>query len=304
MTTHRAPSNQTLVENPARDWMGVLGSARIAVLGAGGCVGQRVLELASLAGAKVIGVRRVGSGPVEGFDTVNLDLDGPHAGQRLCETGASIIISAAPIFVVSSALSRIGQSGGVRVVACSSMSARAKLNSPSMDDRRVAHALLQAEEVILERNSQAIVIRPTMIYGHPVTRNVASIQRFARRFRFLAVPSCATGLRQPVHAHDVAAALLAAAACGVGGRRYELGGGERVSFIDMMSRIAASESVPLFTLPSPGAARLARIACASGLSRVGGVLYRLRQDQCAENCETVRDLGVNPRPFEPQVSEA
>jgi len=48
------------------------------------------------------------------------------------------------------------------------MSARAKLNSPSTADRQVAHALLQAEEVILERNSQAIVIRPTMIYGHPV----------------------------------------------------------------------------------------------------------------------------------------
>ena len=304
MTTHRVSPNQTLAENPAQDWMAALGSAHIAVLGAGGCVGRRVLELASRAGAKVIGVRRGGSSPIAGYETVNVDLASPHAGQQLGDTGVSVVISAAPIFLASNALSRIGQSGGVRVVACSSMSARAKLNSPSTADRQVAHALLQAEEVILERNSQAIVIRPTMIYGHPMTRNVASIQRFARRFRFLAVPACATGLRQPVHAHDVAAALLAAAACGAGGRRYELGGGERVSFIDMMSRIAASESVPLFTLPSPGAARLARIACASGLSRVGGVLHRLRQDQCAENCETVRDLGVNPRPFEPQVSEA
>jgi nucleoside-diphosphate-sugar epimerase len=304
MTTHQDSSSQLRDVSPAPDLVRVLGPTRIAVLGAGGCVGRRVLELASRTGARVIGIRRVGSRPVESYDTVNVDLASPDAGQHLCETGVSVIISAAPIFAASNALSLIRQSSGIRVIACSSMSARAKLNSPSTADRQVAHALLQAEEVILERNSQALVIRPTMIYGDPMTRNVASIQRFARRFRFLAVPACATGLRQPVHAHDVAAALLAAAACGAGGRRYELGGGERVSFIDMMSRIASSESVPLFTLPSPGAARLARIACASGLSRVGGVLHRLRQDQCAENCETVRDLGVNPRPFEPQVSEA
>ena len=63
--------------------------------------------------------------------------------------------------------------------------------------------------VAAERGIACTVFRPTLIYGAGTDRSLAPIARFARRWRVLPVPLGANGLRQPVHARDLAAACVA-----------------------------------------------------------------------------------------------
>jgi nucleoside-diphosphate-sugar epimerase len=168
----------------------------------------------------------------------------------------------------------------------------------------MASAIQQAEGALLDAARGAIIVRPTMVYGHPSTQNVASLQRFARSRGWLAIPSGATGLRQPIHFQDLADTLLASAIRGVEGQAYELGGGERVSCVEMARRVAVSEGARLLSIPCPGLSIIGRGLCRMGVGRVGGVVFRARQDQCADNGAVIRDLGVSPRGFAPSPKEA
>ncbi len=55
-----------------------------------------------------------------------------------------------------------------------------------------------------------IILRPTLIYGLGRDKNIAEIARFVRRFGFSPLFGKAKGLRQPLHAQDVAGACIAA----------------------------------------------------------------------------------------------
>jgi nucleoside-diphosphate-sugar epimerase len=290
-------------ERSARGY-GDLSAHRVAILGAGGCVGRRMIATLLDAGASVVAVRRAHSQPIPGCQPLHVDLQTEAAGDQIGRLGATVVISAAPIMSVVRSLARLKGTACPRLIVCSSMSVRSKLDSPSRGDQRMAAAVEAAELALLRSVPDAIVLRPTMVYGHPSTRNVASLQRFARSRRFLAVPSGATGLRQPVHCDDLADALLACASRGAVGRVYEFGGGERVSCVELARRVAASEGARLLSIPSPGLALVGRRLCAFGADRVGGVLFRSCQDQCADNGSASQDLGVFPRAFNPLPLEA
>lgn len=233
-----------------------------------------------------------------------LDIGDADAHQALSKCGASIIVSVAPLFAVAETLARIRSSSTVRVVACSSMSSEAKQASPSRSDRHVARILRCAEASVLRGSVPSIVVRPTMIYGHPRTANVAALQRFARKFGWIAVPSGALGLRQPIHVNDLVEVLLSAAVRGVPGRTYDVGGGERVSCVELARRVAESESARLVRIPCQQLSRLGRAVCFIGADRVGGIMLRATRNQCADNQSVNRDLGIYPRGFSPCRSEA
>jgi nucleoside-diphosphate-sugar epimerase len=138
------------------------------------------------------------------------------------------------------------------------------------------------------------VFRPTLIYGAGTDASLAPLARFARRWHLLPIPLGARGLRQPVHADDLAAACVAALDVpATHGRVYALGGGERLSAQQMFRRIATA--VPGWVLPVPiPVTLLQRI---SGRSRRAAVL-RLRQDLVADNVPAQADFGFAPRVFD------
>jgi uncharacterized protein YbjT (DUF2867 family) len=107
-------------------------------------------------------------------------------------------------------------------------------------------------------------------------------------------------LRQPVHADDIAQAVVAALACpAAAGRILPIGGGERLPFVEMFRRVRRSQPCATLPLPLPGA--LLR-ACARALPRLRGPLNRLDTDLIADNSELQSLLGVHPRPFHPDSS--
>jgi nucleoside-diphosphate-sugar epimerase len=194
-----------------------------------------------------------------------------------------------------------------RVVALSSMSADSKRESADTAERALAARLLAAEARLAAacaaRDATWTILRPTLIYGDGRDRSLAPIARFARRWHVLPVPIGASGLRQPVHAADVAAAILACAdSAAAGNRIYPLGGGERLTFRRLLLRLRAAMSTPVLPLPVPlWSLRLALCWLPAGSA---AALARLRQPLVADNSSAAADFGYSPRAFDAAAAVA
>src|SRR5690348_10705261 len=132
-----------------------------------------------------------------------------------------------------------------RVVATSSMSAESKQASPAAAEREISRRLREGEAALAsacERRGVAwTILRPTLIYGAARDKSLTPLARRATRWRVFGLPA-GSGLRQPVHAADVSAAVLRALDGGARGRVLQIGGGERLTASAMFERVRASRS--------------------------------------------------------------
>lgn len=193
-----------------------------------------------------------------------------------------------------------------RVVAFGSTSAAAKAASPDDAERALAARLRDAEAALFAsaaaQGAAATVLRPTLVYGDGRDRTIGRIAAMASRFGWFMIPRGATGLRQPVHVDDLAAAALAACdAPAAQGRAYDLPGGESLPWREMVARTLAALSppprllevrAPLFRL-ALGAARAAGRANGFG----DAALARLREDLVFDAGPARADFGYAPRGF-------
>lgn len=186
-----------------------------------------------------------------------------------------------------------------RVVATSSMSAESKQDSPVAAEREVSRRLHEGEAAVAracERRGIAwTILRPTLIYGAARDRSLTPLARRAMRWRVFGLPA-GSGLRQPVHAADIAQAVVRALDGAAAGHVIPIGGGERVPAAEMFARVHAS--LPVRALPLHVPAPLIRLG-ARLVPPMRGVLTRLQQDLVADNGELERLLGVHPRLFRP-----
>lgn len=212
----------------------------------------------------------------------------------------SAIVCYGPLRPFARWLDQAPLAGTPRIVATSSMSAQTKRESVVPAERAMAQELLAGElelaEVCARRGLCWTVLRPTLVYGAGLDKSLTPIARRAMRTRIFPLPA-GRGLRQPVHADDIAQASIAAlgsdAACG---QILPIGGGERITAGTMFARVRRSLPIATLPLPIPGAwLRLAQ----HGVPRLRGPLLRLEQDLVADNAELQRRLGVSPRPFRP-----
>lgn len=193
-----------------------------------------------------------------------------------------------------------------RVIAIGSRSVDTKKDSADAGEREVAGRLARAEETlarIADEGTRITVLRPTLIYGAGIDRSLSPIVAFARRWRVFPYIADARGLRQPVHAEDLANACIALARTMSSHRIYDLGGGERIAFSDMLRRVRESLPFAALAMPVPIAwasagARLARISPAFRAAGAGA-LARMRDDLVADHAAAVADFGWSPRAFHP-----
>ncbi|MDW8480147.1 MAG: hypothetical protein RML12_10640 [Xanthomonadales bacterium] len=161
---------------------------------------------------------------------------------------------------------------------------------------RQAARLLAAESALAawcrERGVSLCVVRATAIYDDEDLGALEPLLRIAARLRILPLPWPARGLRQPVHAGDLAALLLALLGHAHEGV-IEAGGGERLDFATMLRRAARARVGRCLPLPLP-TALLALLA-----PRWRGAVARLARDQVAEPAPVLAELGWCPRPFAP-----
>jgi len=186
-----------------------------------------------------------------------------------------------------------------RVVATSSMSAESKQDSPVAAEREVSRRLHEGEAAVAracERRGIAwTILRPTLIYGAARDRSLTPLARRAMRWRVFGLPA-GSGLRQPVHAADIAQAVVRALDGAAAGHVIPIGGGERVPAAEMFARVHAS--LPVRALPLRVPAPLIQLG-ARLVPPMRGALMRLQQDLVADNGELERLLGVHPRIFRP-----
>ncbi|MEO7252336.1 MAG: NAD(P)H-binding protein [Arenimonas sp.] len=196
---------------------------------------------------------------------------------------------------------------GVRVVALSSTGRVDKSRSIDPAERELATRLQAAEAQLFaagaRRDCATTVLRPTLIYGGSRDRSLSRLVDLGRRFGIIALPSDATGLRQPVHVADVADALRRCIdAPGTEGQAFDLPGAEALAFDVMVRRALASQAPRCRLIMLPASLWRLGLAAVSLFARAPfneGQLARLRRDQLADAGPARRAFGYAPRPFDP-----
>ncbi len=174
---------------------------------------------------------------------------------------ASLWISFAPIWLLAPFLAKLADSYpdrlvGIRgLIACSSSSVITKRFAANAFDRQLVARLKNAEDQCLSlcRHLQipCLILRPTIIYGQVGLygdRNLSRLIALLRRLPLLPLPAH-TGLRQPIHASQLAAVALQLAkqliTSGLDPARSEsilVGGDFELRYTDMLR--ALQQSLP------------------------------------------------------------
>ncbi len=215
-------------------------------------------------------------------------------------------ICLAPVWVLPDYYSLLESRGARRVVVLSSTSRFTKTESPDPAEQGVAAALLSAENRLIEwaeqREIDWIILRPTLIYGAGRDKNISSIADFIRRFGFFPLLGAAKGLRQPIHASDVATACFQALSHSeVVNRAYNISGGETLTYDDMVRRVFDAMGKKSRFLHIPRVVFRLVVALLHLVPRFRdvsiGMAERMNQDLIFDHSDAVRDFCFNPAPF-------
>ena len=275
------------------------------IVGASGAVGRFLLSKLERTPASVFALSRR-SVASDGSNVAWLQGDLFGDMPELADAHIETIYSVGPLDGLARWLSVAKLPGLRRIVALSSMSVVVKADSADPAERALASRLRRAEnDVIASCQSKAVacvMLRPTLIYGAGVDQSVSALARFGQRWHVFPVIPGATGLRQPIHADDLAVACMAAAStAAITAKIFAVGGGEQLSFADMLGRIRAS--IPTRTIPLPVPLGLSRIALRwlrlhpRWRHLQDGLIDRLQVDQIVDNGPVCRDLHWQPRGF-------
>jgi nucleoside-diphosphate-sugar epimerase len=279
---------------------------RVGVLGATSFVGACLLPQLVRAGYQVTAFSRQTVEPSdEGVAWHRLPGSPVHPGS-LSEMCIPLWICAAPLWALPEHLSFLQSCGARRVVALSSTSRFTKEASPDAAERAVARDLAQGEDRIAqwaESNGVAwILLRPTLIYGLGLDRNICEIARFVQRFGFFPVLGRADGLRQPVHVRDVATACQSVLErTGVSNCAYALSGAETLRYREMVARVFVALGRPERVLSIPMPVFRVALALLRVLPRFRqwspAMAYRMQHDQAFDHEDAARDFDFAPQRF-------
>ena len=224
--------------------------------------------------------------------------------------GCQYLLSAGPLELAQKILKVQGQIK--RVVVFSSSSVESKQESGNPAERSQIRFLLKLEsELRSECDSRGLsltVFRPTLIYGCGLDTNISRLASWISRFGFMPVNGAAAGLRQPVHADDLATVALAAMLFeGSLPQVLNLSGGETLSYSDMVSRLFIALDKPVRLLRLPQWLFVLLVNVTSFLKSVGGVnsemVKRQKLDLEFDDREARQLLGYSPRPFAPKTRD-
>jgi nucleoside-diphosphate-sugar epimerase len=278
--------------------------ALILVTGGTSVVGDYLLPRLAAAGHEVTVLSRQTHASGAGANWQQVDAARTSVW-NMAPTGVSFLIHLAPLPLLARVLPGAPDSLQ-RVVAIGTTSVFTKSASVSPKDRQLVEDQRRAEEGLVTfcaaRGAAYTLFRPTLVYDGRRDKNVARIAQLMRRLHFFPVTAPGRGLRQPLHADDLAAACVAALQSR-GSRAYQLAGGETLSYRAMLERIFRSLGMRPRVLPLPLALYRLAIATARLLPRYRGltpeVADRMNQDMVFDYAEAARDLDFRPREFMP-----
>ena len=276
----------------------------VLVLGARSQIGDYLLPALVRSGYRVLAATR---GPfpaaMPGVEWVRVDGDG-----RVSARGGPVfaVVNLAPIGLLPPMLQRFSAQGVARLIAFSSTSVFTKVKSHDPNERELVRSLLESERAIathaMATGLRWTVLRPTLVYSWGRDRNVSDIGRFARRFRVFPLLGQGNGLRQPVHAQDLADACVAILEnAGTFGKAYNLAGARRLTYRRMVEEIFLYQGLTPRFVRLPAWLIRACIRWARALPRFRNLspelATRMQTDMCFDSDEARADFGFDPRPF-------
>jgi len=164
---------------------------------------------------------------------------------------------------------------------------------------RASVAVYRAGEEALRRVRPDItLVRPTMIYGSPLDRNVHHVIGLVERFHALPLVGDGQALLQPIHYEDLAAATVALLDADAG-EPVPAGGAAPLTLREAALAIFAALGVAprLIRAPRWPALVLAGAVDAVRGSRLRERILRLTEDRSTDNTLLVALTGIHPRTF-------
>ena len=222
----------------------------------------------------------------------------------------SMLISCGPIDVAIKAIALCPSLE--RVVVFSTSSVFSKVSSPDDRENRQISDILASEtklKALCSKRSLAMAIfRPTLIYGCGLDRNVSLLATWIERMGWLPLAGRASGLRQPVHADDLARVAVNALltnqpvsldspACG----------GETVTYRQMAELIFDALGKPRKIFSLPPRLIVALVSLVPLLPKFRGVnrqmVHRQNIDLVFDDSTLKKCLEYHPRSFKPSAGD-
>jgi nucleoside-diphosphate-sugar epimerase len=277
----------------------------VCVTGASSQLGVFLLPRLSAAGFRVLAVsRKARATETVGAETVCWVPPDHQAGP------SGQLVSCGPLDLAQSLLAQNREIR--RLVAFSTTSVLTKADSVNRQEREIISRIRSQEHQLRElcetRGVGLTLIRPTLIYGCGLDRTISLMARFGRRFGFIPVSRGAEGLRQPVHADDLAdlavRCLLSESAIGLESAAC---GGSTLSYREMMEKTAAACGRKVRILPLDPRLLAVAASLAALLPGYRGVnpemVKRQGRDMVFDDSTWRKNLGYCPRAFDPAPAD-
>lgn len=277
---------------------------RSAVVGATGIVGGYILKNLVRSGERPIALSRSKHDSTADVEWFEGDLSAPEMPEL---PSFSTLYCTAHAGLMAAALTHLACPSLRRVVAFTSTSIVTKAESEIDAERESVRRWAAAEQQLIvacERlGIQWTVLRPTIIYDEGRDANITRLSRLIERFGFMPLAGSGTGLRQPVHAEDLAAGAVAAAASSAAANKiYAIPGRDTITYREMVGRIfdGMDRRRRIVAIPPTlwrAAFALARPFISNANVAMGN---RMAKDMIFDAAPAMRDFGWNPREFRPR----
>ena len=276
------------------------------VIGATGIVGGHIVDQLVRAGERPFALsrsERSGSANVQWLQGDLAEpaiLKLPPVTTLYCTAHAGLLANALPRFYCPLL---------TRVVAFTSTSIITKMNSHIPAERESVRLWAEAEKQLIatcqELRVAWTVLRPTIIYDEGRDANITRLSRLIERFGFVPLAGNGSGLRQPVHAEDLAIGAIAAAASPAAANKiYAIPGRDTITYREMVGRIFDGLHKPRRVVAIPPALWRTAFALARPFIADANVAMgnRMSKDMIFDPAPAMQDFGWNPREFRPRFN--
>lgn len=274
------------------------------VIGATGIVGGYIVARLAQAGERPIALSRAGHHGTAEVEWIQGDLAAPEALELPSFT---TLYCTAHVGLLADALPHLVNPALKRVVAFTSTSLITKMDSEILAERESVRQWADAEQRLIatcERLGIAwTVLRPTIIYDEGRDANITRLSRLIGRLGFMPLAGAGAGLRQPVHAEDLAVGALAAAGSAAAANKiYAIPGRDTITYCEMVGRIfdGMHRRRRIVAVP-PALWRAAFMMAGPFISNANVAMgNRMAKDMIFDPTPAMQDFGWTPRGFRPK----
>ncbi len=276
------------------------------VLGATGLVGRHIVNQLIAAGEHPFALSRSARENMPSMQWLKGDL---AEASTLTFPPFQKLYCTAHCHFLAIALPSLKEAGVQRVIFFTSTSILTKLSSADAHERAQVQILADSEKEAIaacEKHGVAwTVLRPTIIYDEGRDPSISRLARLIDKLGFFPLAGFGKGLRQPVHAEDLAiGALQASASEAAINKAYNVSGGETITYREMIGRIFDGIDKQRRIIPLPpvlwrAAFQAAQRYFPNANAEMG---MRMSKDLVFDATAAVQDFGWSPRPFHPRFN--